>query len=212
MEVPSILIKIIHSLIDRYQLSGYEIGSLLLSTIILIICLFYFISTIIKSTTHVNELNKSVPKWPITPGVITESFMVDSSIETPSWTHFIQFKFVLHDIEYTSDTITFFDNSTYYNKEECRRAVEKYPVNSIVQVRYNPLNPQECCLYQNKHVSIIPVFIFRFLIFLLFAPMTFFISYSAILSGKLFYQFLCFGYLVFMLGGIIYLERRKFVK
>jgi hypothetical protein len=212
MEIPSILNKIIQPLIDKYQLSGYQIGSLLIATIILTICLIYFISITIKGTAHFNELNKSVPKWPITPGVITESSMRESSVETPFWIHTIQYKFVLHDIEYESDTITFFDDNNYNDKEECRRAVENYRINSIVQVRYNPLNPQECCLYQNKHVSIISEFIFRFLTFLLFAPMTFFISYSAILSGKLLYQFLCFGYLAFMLGGIIYLERRKCVK
>ncbi len=218
MEKQSILINNFLQFFDRDQISGFEIGCMIVVTIIILILITYLIISNKKRFIKLYELNNSAFKWPKAMGVIMQSELQDgSAFETIAWNHLFEYSFMINGVEFRSNNITFFDNSAYFDKADCIKAIEKYPVNSFVQVRYNPMNPKECCLYPQKNKTSSRSFIkngivwfLTFLILLIIALIPIAISYGLILSGKLLFQLFTFGCWAVVILLIIYTKTNKF--
>ena len=90
--------------------------------------------------------------WPSVQGTITNAWVETQENEdddgSKTITHFTrwEYEFAVSGMTYTSQTISFRGTEGSHRESEAREGLKQYPLNSEVQVFYNPSNPEEAAL------------------------------------------------------------------
>lgn len=100
------------------------------------------------------------PNWPHVEGEIVESLVVHLKRETAhgietTYTPWIQYRYTVDDLPYTSDTRNFLPdvNATTKDLLKATRIVTHYPVGAYVRVYYNAAHPVQSALEIPKPVA-----------------------------------------------------------
>jgi hypothetical protein len=90
--------------------------------------------------------------WPWVQGRITNAWVETQEHEdedgSKTITHFPrwEYEFAVSGMSYTSQNISFGGTRGSHREAEAREGLKQYPLNSEVQVFYNPSNPEEAAL------------------------------------------------------------------
>ena len=118
------------------------------------ICFIFFIIGIfiMRAAIHNRRKAEESTSWPSVEGTIIRAWVEtqtheddDGSVTTthfPRW----EYEFAVSGVTYTSQQISFGGTSGSHNELDAREGLNQYPINSQVQVYYDPSNPEEAVL------------------------------------------------------------------
>ena len=118
------------------------------------VCLFFFVMGILIMIHGIRNRKKAEEStsWPSVQGTITRAWIEvqehrdddgDRTIRHyPRW----EYEFVVSGMTYTGQNIDFSGTQSSMSESKAREELEQYPLNSEVQVFYNPSDPGEAAL------------------------------------------------------------------
>ena len=118
------------------------------------ICFFFFVMGIFIMIHGIRNRKKAEEStsWPSVQGTITNAWVETQEHEdddgSKTITHFPrwEYKFAVSGMTYTSQNISFGGTGGSNRESEAREGLMQYPLNSEVQVFYNPSNSEEAAL------------------------------------------------------------------
>ena len=118
------------------------------------VCFIFFVIGIFITRAAILNRRKAEEStsWPSVQGTITKAWVETQKHEdddgSVTITHFPrwEYEFVISGMTYTSQNISFGGTGGSHNEYEAQEGLNQYPVNSQVQVFYNPSNPEEAVL------------------------------------------------------------------
>ena len=118
------------------------------------ICFLLFVIGIFIMIAGIRNRKKAEEStsWPSVRGTITNAWVETQEHEdddgSKTITHFPrwEYKFAVSGMTYTSQNISFGGTGGSNRESEAREGLMQYPLNSEVQVFYNPSNPEEAAL------------------------------------------------------------------
>lgn len=118
------------------------------------VCFLFFVIGIFIMIAGIRNRKKAEEStsWPSVKGTITRAWIEvqehrdsdgDRTIRHyPRW----EYEFVVSGMTYTGQNIDFSGTQSSMSESKAREELEQYPLNSEVQVFYNPSNPEEAAL------------------------------------------------------------------
>ena len=118
------------------------------------VCFLFFVIGIFIMIAGIRNRKKAEEStsWPSVQGTITNTWVETQEHEdddgSKTITHFPrwEYEFAVSGMTYTSQTISFGGTEGSHRESEAREGLKQYPLNSEVQVFYNPSNPEEAAL------------------------------------------------------------------
>jgi hypothetical protein len=118
------------------------------------VCFLFFVIGIFIMLAGIRNRKKAEEStsWPSVQGRITNAWVETQEHEdedgSKTITHFPrwEYEFAVSGMTYTSQNISFGGTRGSNRESEAREGLKQYPLNSEVQVFYNPSNPEEAAL------------------------------------------------------------------
>lgn len=141
------------------------------------ICFIFFVVGVFILVAGIRNRKKAEESaaWPSVQGKIIRSWIKtqesedDDGFKTithfPNW----EYEYAASGTAYTSGTIGFGGTRGYHREAEAEDALNQYPLNSTVQVFYNPSNPEEAVLVTGTQGTMGMIILGGILTFIMFA-------------------------------------------